>query len=167
MATALRGERSIAASRATIVPWVSRRDAQSPVTPDPPFGKGQVRCLRGPAKPMNDIVNSPSPLGELRVQELIRAISSDRPAPGSGAAGAIVLALAAACAAKAAAIALKHRPDDEELHRAIESFALIARRAVSAADADASAFERFLHDKQQNQAWQLILTDETLVQLSN
>jgi hypothetical protein len=115
---------------------------------------------------MNDGVNTASPLGGLRVQDLIAAISSDRPAPGSGAAGAIVLALAAACAAKAAAIALKHRPDDTELHRAIESFSQIARRAVSAADADASAFERFLHDKHQSQAWQLILTDETLVQLS-
>jgi len=87
-------------------------------------------------------------------------------APGAGAAGAIVLALAAACAAKAASIALKHRPDDAELIRAVESFAQIARRAVSAADADAAAFERFLHEKKPNQAWQLILTDETLVQLS-
>lgn len=114
---------------------------------------------------MNDVV-TPTALGELQVQELIAAISSDRPAPGAGAAGAIVLALAAACAAKAAAIALKHRPNDAELGRAVESFAQIARRAVSAADADAAAFERFLHDKQPNQAWQLILTDETLVQLS-
>lgn len=101
------------------------------------------------------------------MQELIREISSDRPAPGAGAAGAIVLALAAACARKAASIALKHRPDDADLQRAVDSFAQIATRALSAADADAAAFERFLHDKQQNQAWQLILTDETLVQLSN
>jgi hypothetical protein len=111
--------------------------------------------------------NPPLPLGELPVAELIAAISSERPAPGAGAAGAIVLALAAACAGKAASIALKHRPEDLDLQRAVDSFAQIARRALSAADADAAAFERFLHEKRPNQAWQLILTDETLVELSN
>lgn len=115
---------------------------------------------------MSQGTNPPLPLGELSVRELLAAIGSDRPSPGSGAAGAIALALAAACAVKAASIALRHRPDDADLHRAVESFAQIARRALSAADADAAAFERFLHEKQQNQAWQLILTDETLVQLS-
>jgi formiminotransferase-cyclodeaminase len=116
---------------------------------------------------MNQGVHPPLPLGELSVRELIAAIGSDRPSPGAGAAGAIVLALAAACAAKAASIALKHRPDDTDLQRAVESFAQVARRALSAADADAAAFERFLHERRPNQAWQLILTDETLVQLSD
>jgi len=118
-------------------------------------------------KSMNQGANPPLPLGDLSVRALIAAISSERPSPGAGAAGAIVLALAAACAGKAATIALKHRPEDAELQRAVESFAQIALRALLAGDADAAAFERFLHDKQQSQAWQLILTDETLVQLSN
>src|SRR6185312_5527462 len=98
-------------------------------------------------KSMNQGANPPLPLGDLSVRALIAAISSERPSPGAGAAGAIVLALAAACAGKAATIALKHRPEDAELQRAVESFAQIALRALLAGDADAAAFERFLHDK--------------------
>lgn len=104
-------------------------------------------------------------LADLPLGEVIVSVASEDISPGAGAAGAVALALAAACAGKAVAITLKRRPDDE-LVRARERLAGIARRAMRGAEVDATRFEDFVRTKDAETADRLIDAGEWLRRLA-
>lgn len=105
-------------------------------------------------------------LADLPLGEVIVSVASEDISPGAGAAGAVALALAAACAGKAVAITLKRRPDDDELVRARERLAGIARRAMRGAEVDATRFEDFVRTKDAETADRLIDAGEWLRRLA-
>jgi hypothetical protein len=107
-----------------------------------------------------------SSIAEMKVADLVAAISGDDVSPGAGSAAGVALALAAACAAKAVSISLKHAPDDAALRASLECFSELGRRALAGADADADAFEDFVHTRKASVAGQLIHTDEKLAGLT-
>ncbi len=104
---------------------------------------------------------------QLPVKALVALIGGDHVSPGAGSAGAVALALAAACAGKAVSVSLKHRPDELHLQDARERFAEMARRALSGADRDSEAFERFMHEKSAAAAARLADSGEKLAQMAS
>ena len=107
-----------------------------------------------------------SSIAEMKVADLVTAISGNQVSPGAGSAAAVALALAAACAAKAVSISLKHAPAESALRASLECFCELGRRALAGADADAEAFEDFVHSRKASVAGQLIHTDERLAGLT-
>jgi formiminotetrahydrofolate cyclodeaminase len=93
------------------------------------------------------------------LKEVLTALASDATSPGSGAAAAATLALAAACAGKALAISRKHRAADESTNKAQRRLGELVGLALGRADVDSALFEKFIHDKSEQAASELLRAD--------
>ncbi len=110
-------------------------------------------------------MKTPINIADLRVEDLIAQIGGGDISPGAGSAGAVALALAAACASKAVSVSLNHRPDDLELRSALVTFTGIARSALTDADRDSKAFEKFIRDKNPAAVERLVCEGENVAHL--
>jgi hypothetical protein len=104
-------------------------------------------------------------MADLRINEFVESISSDKISPGAGAAGAVALALGAACAGKAVLISLKHSPHDPSLAVALAELEKVRNFALQDADADSRAFADFIRHKSASGAIELVKTGEAMAQL--
>lgn len=94
--------------------------------------------------------------------DVLTALASDAPSPGSGAAASVTLAFAAACAGKAVAITRKHRPEEPGyMSEAQRRLTEIVRASLARAESDAALFESFIHHKGRETAQALVRADES------
>jgi formiminotetrahydrofolate cyclodeaminase len=101
-------------------------------------------------------------ISDTTLKDVLTALASDAPSPGSGAAASVTLAFAAACAGKAVAITRKHRPAEADyLSTAERRLKEIMRASLERADSDAALFESFIHHKGREAAKALVRADES------